>query len=827
MHDIRGNQWRTGLGTAGLLGAALAGLGCDETSLSRPGEETERERGVAYLMINVEGQGAVLSADAQIDCGDECHGTYVSGDVVPLVTLPEPGWHFQRFDGDLECASGRVPVDFERRCVAVFERDDDRLPSLELVIYGAGTVTLPDIARRPGCDDHCIYSFQSGTELRLEPIAARGSKLSRLAGHIDCEDGHVRLDGHRRCIAVFAEDPAQLAEISLDVAGPGRLDLAAATPASRSQLPEFAPCDGPCLRRVPLGVEQTLVADAHPPARFSHFEGDPDCHDGVITPRPGLHCRAVFSEGRHRIAVRVLAGRARLEVWNRGARSLLDCNIDYRDGSYGCYFDLPQHSTVTIEPRPFDRRAFYSGDCTGPVVVLDRPKSCEIQLDLPRLAGCKGPDQDADPPRVPLAITAAVPSCERVELSWAIQSSPTVSPDPCDVERFELRRDGYVLAPRIGGTSYSDASRFARSSTHRYSVTPIDAAGNYGTPSTIDVFVPACRPERIRVLALLAQRADGPASGPPRGEMVARLEGETGSAVAVWRALTGRPLEIETFARSWGVLPHGWARYCTSPRVACDADRMVEDYLRVHGDRVPEGPFDQVLLFVPGMDDAFVPFDVRHRGESLAGLAFGADASVSTPARLARAVGQAFGAAVASRLACPPGATLPDPSAPKSSCAPLIGDDPIDLMGRGRDSLSAHNLERLGALDDADRYVVPGEATVRLRPVEERLRGGRQLVVPLDDSGPESVHYSVDLQRAPEFTEASWDARRSGVTVRLVPMPGHRRREPGTLLPPGWQPRPFSSFWDPTTGVAIDVTEISETEATVRVRRGVFLPGAR
>ncbi len=827
MHDTGGNQGVIGPAGAGLLLAALAGAGCDDTLLSRPGEEVEREPGIGYLMVNVKGQGAVLSADAQIDCGDDCHGTYSAGTVVPLVTLPEPGWHFQRFDGDLECASGRVPVDFERRCVAVFERDDNRLPSLELVVYGAGTVTLPDVARQPGCDEHCIFAFPPGTELRLETIASLGARLSRITGHVDCEDGLVRLDGHRRCVAVFAEDPEQLAEVWLDVSGRGRLSLGAADPATRARLPEFAPCETPCLRRIPLGGQRTLIATEDPPARFSHFEGDPDCEDGVITPRQGLHCRAVFSDGRVPLTVRFVGGEGRIRIWERGQWATLGCGYGQPDGSRGCTHYASRHASAVIEPRPGDHRVWYSGDCTGPNVVFDRPRACQVLMDRPRPADCKGPDEDGSPPDAPLAITASVPDCDRVELRWEVQSSHAANLTHCDVERFELRRDGQVLAPRLAARSYTDAARFDRSAAHRYAITPIDAAGNRGAPTELEVLVPACRPERIRVLALLAQIPDRPAGSPSRAEIIARLQGDTDSAQSIWRGFTQRNVEIETLATSWAVLPGGWERYCGEPGGPCGADRIVADYLDTFGAGLPAGPFDQVLLFVTGTTDAHVPFSVERGGETYAGFAFGSDAAVATPQRLARAVGRAFGAELASALSCPSGAAFPDPLADIHACFVAIGQDPIDLMGRGLDGLSAYNLERLGVLDASDRYVVDREATVRLRPVEERLRGGRQLVVPLDLAGPESFRYSVDLQRSPSFTEASWNAHRSGVTVRIVRPPGRERQESGTWLPPEWRPRPFSSFWDATNGVAIDVTELSETEATVRVRRGVFLPGAR
>jgi type IV/VI secretion system ImpK/VasF family protein len=69
------------------------------------------------------GGGTVTSADAGIQCGVDCARPYAQGTEVVLKALPDPGSVFSQWDGDPDCADGRVVLNTDKTCTAIFNRE--------------------------------------------------------------------------------------------------------------------------------------------------------------------------------------------------------------------------------------------------------------------------------------------------------------------------------------------------------------------------------------------------------------------------------------------------------------------------------------------------------------------------------------------------------------------------------------------------------------------------------------------------------------------------------------------------------------------------------
>ncbi|MHA2641500.1 MAG: InlB B-repeat-containing protein, partial [bacterium JZ-2024 1] len=89
--------------------------GCDATNgnqctLTMSGARTVTATFVQQFSLTVtkNGNGAVTSTPAGIDCGGVCSSVFDAGTVVTLVATPDAGWRFDSWSGDPDCGDGTV-----------------------------------------------------------------------------------------------------------------------------------------------------------------------------------------------------------------------------------------------------------------------------------------------------------------------------------------------------------------------------------------------------------------------------------------------------------------------------------------------------------------------------------------------------------------------------------------------------------------------------------------------------------------------------------------------------------------------------------------------
>jgi hypothetical protein len=73
------------------------------------------------LRVKTSGVGGhVVSAPDGIDCRKDCHADFEEGMTIDLLALPDPGWVFHEWRGHPDCRDGRIGLDSDRNCHAVF-----------------------------------------------------------------------------------------------------------------------------------------------------------------------------------------------------------------------------------------------------------------------------------------------------------------------------------------------------------------------------------------------------------------------------------------------------------------------------------------------------------------------------------------------------------------------------------------------------------------------------------------------------------------------------------------------------------------------------------
>ena len=74
-----------------------------------------------FLSVSVDGNGQVTSTPAGIDCPNAfCEVFFDAGTTVTLTPIPDPGWQFESWAGDDDCADGIITMPNGANCQAVF-----------------------------------------------------------------------------------------------------------------------------------------------------------------------------------------------------------------------------------------------------------------------------------------------------------------------------------------------------------------------------------------------------------------------------------------------------------------------------------------------------------------------------------------------------------------------------------------------------------------------------------------------------------------------------------------------------------------------------------
>ena len=206
--------------------------------------------------------------------------TYDDGSIVSISATANGGWRFVRWDGDADCDDGQVRMDGNRTCTAVFELipTPTHTLSMEVVPSGSGTTS-------PAAGAH---TYDEGTAVNISATAAEGWRFVRWDGDSDCDDGQVRMDGGRRCIAVFELIPPTPA-VGLALYGVSDNSGAANTSSPGTDKTSFLPGD---TVRVTLRADNTGdTTDVTVTLNIRNPDGSTllyDSHDSSTTDSRGL-----------------------------------------------------------------------------------------------------------------------------------------------------------------------------------------------------------------------------------------------------------------------------------------------------------------------------------------------------------------------------------------------------------------------------------------------------------------------------------------------------------------------------------------------------------
>jgi len=161
------------------------------------------------LEINIDGDGETVP-----DAG-EYH--YTEGTIVNLEAIPDSGWEFIRWEGDVDDNNDdttTITMDDDKTVTAIFEREEYKLT---IKIEGEGQ-TSPDAGK---------YNYREDKVVDLEAIPDSGWEFVRWEGEVDDNDNAsttVTMDEDKTITAYFAQT---VYELTVNINGQGNTNPAA------------------------------------------------------------------------------------------------------------------------------------------------------------------------------------------------------------------------------------------------------------------------------------------------------------------------------------------------------------------------------------------------------------------------------------------------------------------------------------------------------------------------------------------------------------------------------------------------------------------------
>ncbi len=160
------------------------------------------------LEINIEGGGSVEQNVVETKTTDYEHGT-----VVELTAIPDDGWRFLEWQGDLSGSDNpeTITIDEAKSVTAVFELDEF---SLEIDIMGEGEVHQEIVETAEKTD------YESGTTVELTAEPEFGWKFVEWQGDLQSDENPetILMDEDKSVTAVFERDEF---ELNIEVEGNG------------------------------------------------------------------------------------------------------------------------------------------------------------------------------------------------------------------------------------------------------------------------------------------------------------------------------------------------------------------------------------------------------------------------------------------------------------------------------------------------------------------------------------------------------------------------------------------------------------------------------
>lgn len=190
------------------------------------------------LEVATEGEGSVTQRVVAADSETYDHGT-----VVELAAVPNEGYHFVEWKGDLQSEedTARITVDEPKQVTAVFE-----INRYELIVQAEGG---GDVSWSPGQEE-----YEHGTEVELEASPDEGHRFAEWSGDLQGSDNPatVIMDGHKEITGRFV---IRKYDLTVQITGDGTVTR------------------DPDLPRYEHGTEVKLTASADDHFEFAKWEG--------------------------------------------------------------------------------------------------------------------------------------------------------------------------------------------------------------------------------------------------------------------------------------------------------------------------------------------------------------------------------------------------------------------------------------------------------------------------------------------------------------------------------------------------------------------------
>jgi len=135
------------------------------------------------LRIGVNGQGAVQSSPAGINCGQICAASFDEGTSVSLNAAPESGFRFDGWGGACSGPGGcTVTMQADTQVLATFVAIPPSQHAMTVILTGTGAGTVSSQPTGIDCGTTCSATFSEGTSVTLTPAAASGSQFDGWGG---------------------------------------------------------------------------------------------------------------------------------------------------------------------------------------------------------------------------------------------------------------------------------------------------------------------------------------------------------------------------------------------------------------------------------------------------------------------------------------------------------------------------------------------------------------------------------------------------------------------------------------------------------------------
>lgn len=154
------------------------------------------------LALSVSGAGRVHTSDGALDCETTCVRGLVEPATFGISATAAPGWRFERWDGDADCADATVGIEVGvvRSCRARFEPGPSR--AVAVAVLGPGQVAMG--ASGPLCPaQRCVLNLGVDVDLTLVTLPEAGARFEGWSGDEDCLDGTVDGPQEAVCVARF------------------------------------------------------------------------------------------------------------------------------------------------------------------------------------------------------------------------------------------------------------------------------------------------------------------------------------------------------------------------------------------------------------------------------------------------------------------------------------------------------------------------------------------------------------------------------------------------------------------------------------------------